>query len=55
MRKIISLVCGYGNQECFEESSRLFKNWIKRGQKISPDIREYAFKYGMQSSGSDED
>jgi glutamyl aminopeptidase len=55
MRKIISLSCGYGNQECLEESSRLFNNWIKRGQKLSPDIREYAFKYGMQSSGSDED
>jgi glutamyl aminopeptidase len=55
MRKIISLACSNGNQECLEESSRLFKNWIKRGQKILPDIREYAFKYGMQSSGSDED
>jgi aminopeptidase N len=53
--RIISLACDSGNQECLEESSRQFKNWINTGQQIPPDVREYAYKYGMQSSGSDED
>ena len=49
------MACNSGNQDCLNEAMNQFQQFLSTGTQIPSDIREYAYSYGMQRSGNEED
>ncbi|GFS36244.1 glutamyl aminopeptidase [Trichonephila inaurata madagascariensis] len=51
---IISMACYSRNQVCLSDATQNFQNWT-RGEKISPNLRSLALKYGIQTTEKESD
>lgn len=52
---IIQLACEFADDSCLGNATQKFRNWIDKGEFISPNIRTYVYKYGMSSEGTEAD
>lgn len=52
---IIRLACDFGDPDCLRTATAKLRGWIDNGTFISPNVRTYVYKYGMQEDGSEAD
>ncbi|KAK3612375.1 hypothetical protein CHS0354_031968 [Potamilus streckersoni] len=52
---IITLACGFGDNGCLANATKLFRDWLDLNTTVPPNLRDYVYKYGLQNAGTEAD